>query len=152
MEALAVSYARELTRWGIETSLVISGAFTRGTNHFLNASSPDDKARAAEYQIGLYAGFEEEAQKRLNETVPADADAKSVADAIVSIVNTPYGKRPFRVTVDPANDGSAVVTVVLDRIRQEFLNRIGFAELLSVTMSASDGRRQYEHELQARRD
>ena len=34
MDALAVAYARELTRWGIETSIIVPGAFTSGTNHF----------------------------------------------------------------------------------------------------------------------
>jgi len=28
MDALAVVYARELTRWGIETSIIVPGAFT----------------------------------------------------------------------------------------------------------------------------
>src|ERR1700748_2669061 len=31
MDALAVSYASELARWGIETSIVVPGAFTKGT-------------------------------------------------------------------------------------------------------------------------
>src|SRR6266446_5972288 len=50
MDALAVVYARELTRWGIETSIIVPGAFTSGTNHFAHAGSPDDKSRAAEYE------------------------------------------------------------------------------------------------------
>jgi hypothetical protein len=54
----------------------------------------------------------------------------SVADAIVEVVDSPYGKRPFRVHVDPANDGSEEVSVVADRIRTEFLTRIGLADLL----------------------
>ncbi|XOQ67119.1 MAG: SDR family NAD(P)-dependent oxidoreductase [Pseudomonas helleri] len=37
MDSLAVSYASELTRWGIETSIVVPGAFTQGTNHFVHA-------------------------------------------------------------------------------------------------------------------
>ena len=37
MDALAVIYARELALWGIETSIVVPGAFTKGTNHFANA-------------------------------------------------------------------------------------------------------------------
>src|SRR6202161_4600221 len=57
MDALAVVYARELTRWGIETSIIVPGAFTGGTNHFVHAGSPEDKARAAEYEAGPYAGF-----------------------------------------------------------------------------------------------
>src|ERR1700719_3263576 len=31
MDALAVIYARELTRWGIETSIIVPGAFTGGS-------------------------------------------------------------------------------------------------------------------------
>jgi NAD(P)-dependent dehydrogenase (short-subunit alcohol dehydrogenase family) len=31
MDSLAVSYAGELARWGIETSIVVPGAFTKGT-------------------------------------------------------------------------------------------------------------------------
>lgn len=132
MDHLAVSYARELVRWGIETSLVIPGAFTGGTNHFLHAGSPADKERLAEYQSGPYAGFEGEVLKQLEAAGPADADVKSVAEAIVKVVDAPYGQRPFRVTVDPGQDGSDVVTTVLDRIRAEFIRRIGFPDLLSV--------------------
>jgi NAD(P)-dependent dehydrogenase (short-subunit alcohol dehydrogenase family) len=34
MDSLAVLYARELSRRGIETTIVVPGAFTKGTNHF----------------------------------------------------------------------------------------------------------------------
>src|SRR6478672_5788922 len=44
MDAMAVVYARELTRWGIETSIIVPGAFTGGTNHFAHAGSPADRA------------------------------------------------------------------------------------------------------------
>src|ERR1700757_5221415 len=33
MDAMAVVYAREVALWGIETSIVVPGAFTSGTNH-----------------------------------------------------------------------------------------------------------------------
>src|SRR3984885_4444425 len=56
MDSLAVSYAAELTRWGIETAIIVPGAFTKGTNHFAHSGSPADKARAAEYETGPYAG------------------------------------------------------------------------------------------------
>src|SRR5215470_17549637 len=36
MDAVAVSYAGELARWNIETSIIVPGAFTSGTNHFAN--------------------------------------------------------------------------------------------------------------------
>jgi hypothetical protein len=44
----------------------------------------------------------------------------------------PYGKRPFRVHIDPAqDDGNEIVNAVADRIRQEFLRQIGLGDLLS---------------------
>lgn len=42
-DALAVSYAAELTRFGIETTIVVPGSFTSGTNHFANAGKPADE-------------------------------------------------------------------------------------------------------------
>src|SRR5271156_5344271 len=39
-DALAVSYAAELTRFGIETTIIVPGAFTTGTNHYPHAGHP----------------------------------------------------------------------------------------------------------------
>ncbi len=38
--------------------------------------------------------------------------------------------------IDPANDGAAVSYTVIDRVREEFLRRIGFAGLLRPTPQA----------------
>jgi NAD(P)-dependent dehydrogenase (short-subunit alcohol dehydrogenase family) len=130
MDALAVQYARELSRWGIETSIVVPGAFTRGTNHFSNAGRPADEARAAAYEAGPYAGFAQQIQDAFATIVPDAADPGTVAGAIASIVDTPFGERPFRVHVDPSNDGAAVAFAVIDRVREEMLNRVGFSDLL----------------------
>src|ERR1700735_1651272 len=63
MDAMAVVYARELTRWGIETSIIVPGAFTGGTNHFAHSGSPADQVRVAEYEVGPYAGFGDQIRK-----------------------------------------------------------------------------------------
>ncbi|GAA2393731.1 hypothetical protein GCM10010404_58810 [Nonomuraea africana] len=105
-DALAVSYAAELARFGIETSMVVPGAFTSGTNHFANGGRPADIGTVAAYDKH-YAGLMEQVGQRLAALTPADADVSMVADAIVAIVDAPAGTRPFRVHVDPANDGSA---------------------------------------------
>ncbi len=131
MDALAVVYARELTRWGIETSIIVPGAFTGGTNHFAHAGSPADKARIAEYDSGPYAGFGDQVRKGFASIVPPNADASAVADAIVKVVDTPFGKRPFRVHIDPTQDGAEVVNAVSDRVRAELLRRIGLGDLLT---------------------
>jgi NAD(P)-dependent dehydrogenase (short-subunit alcohol dehydrogenase family) len=131
MDALAVQYARELSRWGIETSIVVPGAFTKGTNHFAHSGRPADAARLAEYEAGPYKGFGEEVQKAFAAIVPDDADVAGVADAIVDIVNMPFGKRPFRVHYDPTQDGADVGFTVLDRLRAEMLHRVGLSDLLT---------------------
>src|SRR5438128_12649974 len=101
MDALAVVYARELTRWGIETSIIVPGAFTKGTNHFAHAGSPADKARAAEYDEGPYAGLPEQSLKGRSSLEPAYAAVGAVAESIVKVVDTRCGTRPFRTHVDP---------------------------------------------------
>ena len=131
MDSLAVSYASELARWGIETSIIVPGAFTSGTNHFKNAGFPNDKQRAAEYDSGVYKGIANQIQRGLAAIEPPDADVAAVADAIVKVVNMPFGKRPFRVHIDPAQDGCEVVNAVADHIRAEFLRRIGLGDLLA---------------------
>jgi len=131
MDAMAVVYARELSRWGIETSIIVPGAFTRGTNHFAHSGRPADEARAAEYEAGPYAGFAEQVQEAFAALVPPDADASAVADAIVEVVNAPFGKRPFRVHIDPTEDGANVGFTVLDRLRSEMLHRVGLSDVLT---------------------
>ena len=131
MDAMAVQYARELTLWGIETSIIVPGAFTGGTNHFAHSGTPADKARAAEYDAGPYKGYGKKIQEAFAAIVPPDADAGKVAEAIVAIVDAPFGKRPFRVHVDPTQDGADVTFTVMDRVRAEMLHRVGLPELLS---------------------
>ena len=133
MDALAVAYARELVRWGIETSIVVPGAFTQGTNHFENAGRPGDATRAAEYEAGPYRGFGEEVRQAFSRIVPEDADASAVARAIAAVVAAPPGQRPFRVHVDPTRDGAEVAFGVIDRVRDEMLRRLGLGDLIDPT-------------------
>ncbi|KAA0700820.1 SDR family NAD(P)-dependent oxidoreductase [Neorhizobium sp. P12A] len=133
MDSLAVSYASELNRWGIETAIIVPGAFTKGTNHFAHSGSPADTARAAEYNDGPYKGVTDQALKGLASLEPADADAGAVAVAIVDVVNMPFGKRPFRTHIDPSEDGAEIVNGVADRVRAELFRRIGLDDLLKPT-------------------
>ncbi len=131
-----VVWAGELARWGIETSIIVPGAFTKGTNHFAHSGAPADKARAAEYNEGPYAGLPDQALKGLASLEPADADAGTVAEAIVRVVGMPFGKRPFRTHIDPSQDGAEIVNGVADRVRAEMFRRIGIADLLSPRVNA----------------
>jgi NAD(P)-dependent dehydrogenase (short-subunit alcohol dehydrogenase family) len=130
MDALAVSYSTELALWGIETTIMVPGAFTKGTNHFAHSGAPADTVRAAEYENGPYLGITDKALKGLASLEPADTDQADVAREIVRVVDRPFGKRPFRVHVDPSQDGAEVVNAVADRMRLELYRNIDLETLL----------------------
>ncbi|NIL41339.1 SDR family NAD(P)-dependent oxidoreductase [Salinispora arenicola] len=130
MDALAVSYAAEIIRFGVETAIVVPGAFPGGTNHFAHAGGPADTARSAAYDQ-RYGNDIADLAPRLSALMPPAADVAEVARAVTGIVDRPAGTRPFRTHIDPSRDGSDVVSTVADRIRAEFLGRVGLADLLT---------------------
>ncbi|MBO4254636.1 SDR family oxidoreductase [Streptomyces griseorubiginosus] len=131
MDSLAVSYAAELARWGVETSIVVPGSFTSGTNHFAHSGHPADQAIESAYET-KYPGLMEQVAQKLAALAPQGADASMVSDEIARIVALPAGQRPYRVHIDPADDGSEEVSNVADRIRREFLTRVDLADLLTM--------------------
>ena len=130
MDQLAACYARELAPFGIETAIVVPGAYTKGTNHFAHAGHPSDEARVHDYEAAWPSGFADRMQQALAGTNPPEADPTEIGRAVAAIVQQPLGQRPFRTVIDPADDGASVSFPVVDRVRAQFLHRIGFPELL----------------------
>jgi NAD(P)-dependent dehydrogenase (short-subunit alcohol dehydrogenase family) len=128
LDALALSYAGELARWGIETTIVVPGAL--GPGHYVRSVRPLDTIRAEEYADGPTADVSEIALSALAELSPQDPPPQDVASAIAGVVNMPFGQRPLRVHFGPDDDGAAVVDAVADRARAELLRRIGLADIL----------------------
>ena len=128
MESMAVTMSYELARFGIETSIVVPGAFTKGTAHFPSAGKPADEGVTAAY--ARYDGVMDKVGERLSALSPAHADPQAVADDITRIVGLPAGTRPFRSVTDFIDDGAAEVTMVAERVREEFARRIGIADML----------------------
>jgi NAD(P)-dependent dehydrogenase (short-subunit alcohol dehydrogenase family) len=129
-DSLAVSYAAELARFGIDTTIIVPGSFTTGTNHFANAGHANDASIVDSYSE-RYAGLMDQVAMRLADLAPRDADPQEVARAIVMVVDAQPGRRPFRVHIDPADDGAETVNRVGDLVRREFYHRIGLEDLLS---------------------
>jgi NAD(P)-dependent dehydrogenase (short-subunit alcohol dehydrogenase family) len=128
MDSLAVTLAYEIARFGIETSIVVPGAFTQGTDHFPSAGKPADAATAAAYS--RYDGVMDQIGARLSALMPDDADPQAVADEIVRIVGLPTGRRPMRSLIDFVGDGAKEVFEVSERVRIDFAKRIGMGDLL----------------------
>lgn len=134
-DSLAVGYAVELARFGIDTVIVVPGSFTTGTNHFAHAGHAARDEVAAAYEE-RYPDLLESVGKRLADLAPVDQDPHQVAVRIREVVAQEKGTRPFRVVIDPADDGAGRVYEVGDRVRREFYERIGLAELLSPSVDA----------------
>jgi len=132
-DALAVSYAAELARFGIDTTIIVPGSFTTGTNHFAHAGHAADAEVAAAYDA-RYAGLMDQVAARLAELAPSNADPTEVARQIARVVDLPKGERPFRVHIDPADDGAERVNQLGDQVREEFYHRIGLTDLLTPSL------------------
>ncbi len=130
MDSLALSYAGELARWGIETVIASPGVYTTGTNHFAHADMPADADRAAEYASGPTHGLAGQAKQADLASVPAGADPMDVARAIVAVVAMPFGTRPLRITIDPADGGADELNKLGDRVRSAYLHGGGMGDLL----------------------
>ena len=128
-DSLAVSIAAEVARFGIDSSIVVPGSFTTGTNHYAHAGHPDDDATAKEYDDVL-AGTIDDLLAKQAALSPADADPGEVARQVVALVGLPKGQRPFRVFIDPAQDGAEEVFRLGDRIRHDFYRTLGYEDLL----------------------
>jgi len=116
---------------------VVPGAFTQGTNHFAHAGSPADVDRLAEYAAGPTAGLDEQIRTAFGRIVPEEADPATVATGIAGLVDMPFGNRPFRLHIDPTDDGAELAFDVIDRMRTEMLNRVGLSDLLHPSSAAS---------------
>ncbi|MBL7255928.1 SDR family oxidoreductase [Actinoplanes sp. LDG1-01] len=128
-DSLAVSIAAEVARFGIDTTIVVPGSFTTGTNHYAHAGRPGDTAVADSYDQ-KYAGVMDDLLGRQARLSPADADPAEVAREITRVVGLPRGRRPFRVYIDPAQDGAEEIFRIGDRVRREFYRAVGYEDLL----------------------
>lgn len=134
MDALAMSYELELSQWGIESSIVVPGAFSRGTNHFATAGSPEDRQVTQAYlgEGAPYEGVDQGCGEKFGAFEPKDANVMDVAEEIAALVDLPHGSRPRRLHIDPADDGAQVVSQVRDRLRKDRLHIAGYGHLLDV--------------------
>jgi NAD(P)-dependent dehydrogenase (short-subunit alcohol dehydrogenase family) len=132
VDALAQVTAYEVGQLGIETTIVTSGPFTHGTEHFPNASHPSDQTRTAGYAV-------------LDPLVAATPDATAalfppnsdfhpvaVAEEITRVLALPDGTRPFRTVVDFTNAGVERVAEANRKAAADYLTRLGCGELLHV--------------------
>ena len=129
IEGYTESLRYELQTLGIDVISVEPGGFMTG--FMSNMIEPEDKSRVEEY--GEVAKMPEQMWGSMEDRMTGqDApDPQEVADAVLELVETPAGKRPVRVVVDPMNGGEGPRTInqTTEQVQKQLLEAFGMAEL-----------------------
>ena len=98
LEGMAENYRVELSQFGIESLVVEPGGY--GTDFMAGLIKPGDDARKGTY--GEAAGAPEQMIAGFEQNYEADTapDPQMVPDAVLKLLKTPRGERPFRTVVD----------------------------------------------------
>ncbi|EHN80386.1 short-chain dehydrogenase/reductase SDR [Streptomyces coelicoflavus ZG0656] len=129
-DTLAVATSYEVAPFGIETSIVMPGAITRGTSHFPRASRASDATVASAYSaLDPMVARNEDATASLVRP-GLDPDPQRVADEIARVLALSRGHKPFRTVVDFTEAGVDHVMAFSDLVRESFVHRMGFGDLL----------------------
>lgn len=134
LEALADNYRIELSSFGIESVLVEPGGY--GTTFVDNLVRPSDTNRIKSYGEMGHApeGFLKNFEK--NFEGPNAPNPQWVADAVLNLIKTPRGSRPFRTTVDRLGMGAAVepYNKAADDMQKGMYAAFGMADVLQLKM------------------
>jgi len=132
-EALAEAMGLEVSRSGIETVIVVPGAFTSGTEHFTHAHAPADGAVVAQY--GDLPAVIPLLGARLDAIDAANGgalDVSAVGEAIRRALDLPHGERPARIVVDAQRKGVEDLIALHHDKQAAFLEQLGIGDLIGV--------------------
>ncbi len=131
-EALAEAMRFEAAPFGIESVIVVPGAFTSGTEHFADAHGPESLAVVSQYGElpdrlrGLGTALEVlDADKGLGLTV------ESVGRAVKDVLELPFGEKPFRISIDPQAKGTDEIEALIGARQLPFFEGLGIADLMT---------------------
>ena len=132
LEGLSENYRYELAGTGVDVTIIEPGGF--GTNFMANMDSGADTDRLESY--GPLAELPDKMWDHFGEQLSAEdsPDPQEVADAVLNLVNTPHGQRPFRTVVDPLNGGEAprAINNTTDQIQRQMFEQMEIQDMLSV--------------------
>ncbi len=138
LEALTENYRTELSQFGIDFGLVEPGGFP--TAFMDRLITPSDESRNAYY--GEFAHAPKQAFEGFEQALHANPEQnpKLVAAAILQLINTPAGKRPFRTVVDRMGMGEPIETYnqQLADITHGIYSAFGMDELLTLKASTEE--------------
>lgn len=129
-DALAEIMGMEVRPFGIESVILVPGAFTTGTEHFAHAEAPAYAAIVEQYGAipARMAGLGD----KLDAVDQANGGGLSVDDvgrAACQVIAMPHGQRPSRITIDGQRKDTEAIDAVYHEKQAAFLGQLGLADL-----------------------
>lgn len=132
LEAIVECYRTELSGFGIESCIIEPGAMP--TAFFDGMITPSDAARAAQY--GEFAQVPAMAAAGLGQMLEATPDQRPerIAEAVVALLEMPFGKKAFRTVVDHTGVGPHIERYndVLHDVTRNVMTSFGIAHMLDL--------------------
>lgn len=132
LEAIAECYRTELSGFGIESCIVEPGAMP--TAFFEGMMAPDDPAREAQYgEFAQVPGISAQGLAQMLESIPAQRPQR-IAEAVVALLDTPFGKKPFRTVVDHTGVGPEIerYNQALHDVTRTVMTNFGIEQMLAL--------------------
>ncbi|CAB5079296.1 3-oxoacyl-[acyl-carrier protein] reductase (EC [Olavius algarvensis associated proteobacterium Delta 3] len=125
LEGLTESYSYELEGTGVDVSIIEPGGF--GTGFMAKMEEAGDMERVKTY--GALLERPKQIWGSVGEMIEGDnaPNPQDVADAVLNLIETPQGKRPLRVVVDPLTGGEGAKTLndAAEQIQHQLLSSFG---------------------------
>lgn len=132
LEAIVECYRTELSGFGIESCIIEPGAMP--TAFFDGMVTPRDPAREADY--GAFAAVPAMSARGLARMLEATPQQRPdrVAEAVLALLDLPFGEKPFRTVVDHTGVGPEIerYNAALHEVTRTVLSNFGIEEMLSL--------------------
>ncbi len=137
-DSLAETMHYENSQYGIESVIIMPGAYTSGTEHFAHASHAAEVSVTSQY--GRINHLPEEFPARLNgmHRPGVRTDPTEVAEAVRDVIAMERGKRPFRVVVDPQQRNMEALNALHEKLQRDSFRRLGIDHLIDVRVEGSN--------------
>lgn len=132
LEAIVECYRTELSSFGVESCIIEPGAMP--TAFFVGIVTPNDGAREVEY--GEFAAVPAMSNAGLAEMLKATPEQRPerIAEAVVALLDMPFGEKPFRTVVDYVGVGTEIerYNEVLHDVTRNILTNFGIEQMLDL--------------------
>lgn len=132
LEAIVECYRTELSGFGIESCIIEPGAMP--TAFFDGMVAPKDPKREAGY--GEFAAVPAMSASGLAEMLDATPDQRPerIAEAVMALLEKPFGQKPFRTVVDHVGVGPQVehYNNVLHEVTRNVMTSFGIEDMLKL--------------------